>query len=119
MIPDADLDAIKTKLSGRCSFRCKSKDYLPVVGPLPKVSYYEENYGGSKRTHAASRMDDAEYEQGLYIATAFGSRGFTTAPICARILVEEILNDRYLINCDLRRHLHPARFLLRRLRRGE
>ena len=119
MIPDADLDAIKTKLSGRCSFRCKSKDYLPVVGPLPKVSYYEENYGGSKRTHAASRMDDAEYEQGLYIATAFGSRGFTTAPICARILVEEILNERYLINCDLRRHLHPARFLLRRLRRGE
>ena len=119
MIPSADIQAIKNELSGRCSFRGKSKDYLPVVGPLPKISYYKENYGGSKRTHAASRMDDAEYEKGLYIATAFGSRGFTTAPICARILVEEILNERYLINCDLRRHLHPARFLLRRLRRGE
>ena len=119
MIPGTNLEAIKSELNGRCSFRGKSKDYLPVVGPLPKISFYKENYGGSKRTHAASRMDDAEYEGGLYIATAFGSRGFTTAPISARILVEEILNERYLINCDLRRHLHPARFLLRRLRRGE
>ena len=119
MLPAADLDKIKPQLEGRCSFRCKSKDYLPVVGPLPKISYYIENYGGNKRTHAASRMPDAEYEDGLYIATGFGSRGFTTAPACARILVEEILNSRYLFPCDLRRHLHPARFLLRKLRRGE
>jgi tRNA 5-methylaminomethyl-2-thiouridine biosynthesis bifunctional protein len=107
------------KLSeGRTAFRCKSKDYLPVVGPMPDLSYFRENYGGNKRTHAASRLPDAKYLPGLFVASGFGSRGFTTAPLCSRMLVEEIMHGHSFFPNDFRRHLHPAKFTIRELRRS-
>ena len=104
--------------AGRTAFRCKSKDYLPVVGPLPNLSYFREIYGGNKRTHAASRLPEAEYMPGLFVASGFGSRGFTTAPLCARMLVEEIVHGHSFFPNDFRRHLHPAKFTIRELRRS-
>ncbi|WDE98644.1 bifunctional tRNA (5-methylaminomethyl-2-thiouridine)(34)-methyltransferase MnmD/FAD-dependent 5-carboxymethylaminomethyl-2-thiouridine(34) oxidoreductase MnmC [Lentisphaera profundi] len=103
---------------GRTAFRCKSKDYLPVVGPMPDLAYFQETYGGNKRTHAASRLAEAKYMPGLFVASGFGSRGFTTAPLCARMLVEEICHGRTFFPADFRRHLHPAKFTIRKLRRG-
>ena len=44
--------------------------------------------------------------KGFYLASGFGSRGFTTAPLCSRMLVEEILNGRSYFPADFRRHLH-------------
>ncbi|MDD7987122.1 bifunctional tRNA (5-methylaminomethyl-2-thiouridine)(34)-methyltransferase MnmD/FAD-dependent 5-carboxymethylaminomethyl-2-thiouridine(34) oxidoreductase MnmC [Lentisphaera marina] len=103
---------------GRTAFRCKSKDYLPVVGPMPDLECFKETYGGDKRTHAASRLPEAKYLPGLFVASGFGSRGFTTAPMCARMLVEEIVHGRSFFPNDFRRHLHPAKFTIRDLRRA-
>jgi tRNA 5-methylaminomethyl-2-thiouridine biosynthesis bifunctional protein len=116
LLPDLEGELELTE--GRTAFRCKSKDYLPVVGPMPDLEYFRETYGGNKRTHAASRLPEAEYMPGLFVASGFGSRGFTTAPLCARMLVEEIIHGHSFFPNDFRRHLHPAKFTIRELRRS-
>ena len=116
LLPDLEGELEFTE--GRTAFRCKSKDYLPVVGPMPDLEYFQQTYGGNKRTHAASRLPEAEYMPGLFVASGFGSRGFTTAPLCARMLVEEIVHGHSFFPNDFRRHLHPAKFTIRELRRS-
>jgi tRNA 5-methylaminomethyl-2-thiouridine biosynthesis bifunctional protein len=48
-----------------------------------------------------------------------GARGFMTAPLLAERLAAEITGEPQPLDRLLLRALHPARFLERRLRRGQ
>lgn len=104
---------------GRVAFRCHTPDYLPVVGPVPDLEAFNRHYaplskGQLKREYAAG-----SYLEGLYVNTAHGSRGVTTAPLCAEIIAAYLSGEPQPVGEALRQALHPARFAIKALTRRQ
>lgn len=105
------------ELEGRAALRCSSPDYLPLVGPLPVFEDFIENYAELKRDARADIPLPGSYWPGLYVHCGLGSRGFTYAPLGAEILAAYICAEAPVLPNDLLKALHPARFIIRDLKR--
>jgi tRNA 5-methylaminomethyl-2-thiouridine biosynthesis bifunctional protein len=110
------LDA--ARLPARVGWRCASPDYLPVAGPVPDADALLAAYAGLRRN--AKRMIDARAPNlpGLYISSAHGSRGLTSAPLCAELIASQVCNEPLPLSSRLQRAVSPARFLVRDLARN-
>jgi tRNA 5-methylaminomethyl-2-thiouridine biosynthesis bifunctional protein len=98
------------RLDGRVGWRCDSADRLPLVGAVPA------RWPG---TPAAPRPDQPRHwprVPGLYVCTAFGSRGLTWAPLAGRLLASWITDAPAPLPADLVDALDPARFAVRAVR---
>jgi tRNA 5-methylaminomethyl-2-thiouridine biosynthesis bifunctional protein len=80
--------------SGRASVRVITSDQMPIVGKMP------------------DRGD------GLYLVAGLGSRGFTTAFLCAEIIAGLACREPLPVERDVAQALSPDRFALRRARRN-
>ena len=109
-------------LSGRANYRCTTKDYLPIVGPVPNVSQLLEDYAPLRRDARSDISSLGSYVPNLYINCGMGSRGLSYAPLTAEILAGEIAGEfdreQPLLDSDLRLAMHPARFLIRDLKKN-
>ena len=105
--------------SGHVSVRSTSPDRLPYVGGLPDVTYYRNHYADLKHGRPEENFPQAHYLRGLYTLGGLGSRGLTSSPLCAKALSELINNSLSADSTELLGSLHPARFLIRQLKRGE
>lgn len=111
---ELDLDT----LQGRVAFRCASPDYLPIAGPVPDRDLFLQTYG-ALRKNARKLIDQrGNYVPGLYVNVAHGSRGLTSAPLCAQVLASQICGEAPPLSRELLRALSPARFLVRDLSRN-
>ena len=109
---------VHDKLEGRTSVRGTTFDRFPLVGPLHVDGAYREAYKGLKNGEKSKSWPRAQYHEGLYISVGFGSRGFLTAPLMAGYLSQFIRGDLLSIPRNLIESVHPARFLIRDLKRG-
>ncbi|CBL46615.1 Conserved hypothetical protein [gamma proteobacterium HdN1] len=103
---------------GRVAFRCGSPDYLPYVGPAPIVARYIADYQDGLGKGQLKRL----YPIGtcypnLYISAAHGSRGITSSLFAAEIIAYWMLGGPPPVDTETLHALHPARFLIRNLRR--
>ena len=105
------------RIEGRTAFRCQTPDNLPVVGPLPIFERFLQDYAGLRTGRLKEGYPIGTYYQGLYINTAFGSRGLTSAPLCSEILLSHITGEPQPIEKDIVHALHPARFIIRDIKR--
>ena len=105
-------------LQGRVGFRCASPDYLPVAGPAPQVENFLQTYGPLRKNAKQLIRQKGDYVPGLYINTAHGSRGLSSAPLCAEMLASQICGEPPPLSSELSRALSPARFLVRDLGRN-
>lgn len=102
---------------GRVSARCTTPDYLPVVGPVPIANEMLERFA-LLRHNAKARVDQpGTYWPGLFVNTGHGAKGLTSTPICAAIIGALLSGDALPVSAELYPQLHPARFLMRGLRR--
>lgn len=101
---------------GRAAVRCTTTDRLPLVGGVPVAETYAKLYHD---VHHGRDKDyfNGDYHNGLYVMAGFGSRGFQYAPLAAEMLVAEILGLPGPVPKAVRETMHPARFLMRGLRR--
>jgi tRNA 5-methylaminomethyl-2-thiouridine biosynthesis bifunctional protein len=60
----------------------------------------------------------AQYQPSVFILAGFGSRGLTTSGLCAAMLAALISGEALPVAATLYANLHPARFLIRQLKRG-
>jgi tRNA 5-methylaminomethyl-2-thiouridine biosynthesis bifunctional protein len=104
-------------LSGRANYRCTTRDYLPIVGPVPDVPQLLEDYGPLRTDARADISKSGSYLPNLFIHCGMGSRGMGYAPLTAEILAGEIAGEDRLIEPELRLALHPARFLIQDLKK--
>ena len=110
----------KEILGGRASLRTTTADHVPVIGSLFSDNEYKDAYHDvrhGKSFYNYPKASDLNGPRGLYIFNAFGSRGFTLAIHAAEVLVAQMFGlpipaDRRIIE-----EIHPARFLIRKLRR--
>jgi len=112
-------------LEARASLRATTPDRLPLAGPVPEGHWYRQAYAGlTKGAKHGTHTDyppaeqSAGYLRGLYLLGGLGSRGFVTAPLLADLLASEIVGEASPLETDLRACVHPARFLVRALKRG-
>jgi tRNA 5-methylaminomethyl-2-thiouridine biosynthesis bifunctional protein len=95
---------------GRVSFRCTTSDYLPLVGELLDAATLK-----STPPRPTAQTASLPWIKGLYMNVAHGSKGFTSAPLCAELLACLICNEALPIASELAGLLNPNRFLLREM----
>ena len=104
-------------LSGRANYRCTTKDYLPIVGPVPNVPQLLEDYAPLRRDARCEITSLGSYLPNLYVHCGMGSRGRSYAPLTSEVLAAEIAGETLPIEDELRLAMHPARFLIRDLKK--
>lgn len=105
--------------SGHAAVRTTTPDRYPYAGAVPDITFYAEHYAVLKHGRSAKSYPQAHYQPGLFVLGGFGSRGLTTSGLCAKLLSDAINNQLTDKDQGLLTTLHPARFLIRQLRRGQ
>ncbi len=103
---------------GRASLRTTTTDHLPVVGPAFDGAAYGRDYADLRHGKPPRGYAPAVYTPGLFMISALGSRGFALAPLLAQLLTAEMMGTPLPVDEDVHNLLHPARFLVRELKRG-
>ncbi|MBC06566.1 bifunctional tRNA (5-methylaminomethyl-2-thiouridine)(34)-methyltransferase MnmD/FAD-dependent 5-carboxymethylaminomethyl-2-thiouridine(34) oxidoreductase MnmC [Thalassospira sp.] len=106
-------------LDGRASLRTTTADHLPLIGPAPDFDAYLASYGDIDKGKKGARYVDAPYHKDVYICTGFGARGLIGAPLAAEILASEICDMPLPLEKALMHAIHPARFIIRGLKRRQ
>ena len=99
--------------------RCTTADHLPLVGPLPDLETYEQDFAALRHGHRWTAYPDAQYHDGLYVLTGLGARGTVAAPLAAELLVSQATGQPLPVTRDIANALHPARFTIRELKRAK
>lgn len=99
----------------RIGVRCASRDHLPVAGPVARLAALADHDVNAP----ADQQSALPLHAGLYVLGALGSRGLCSAPLCGELVASEICGDPLPLASDLLEAIHPARYWVRRLRRGK
>ena len=102
----------------RAAIRLGSPDHQPVVGLLHDFSTLKSQYdalGVGKPLQATPSLP-ASYCAAL---TCLGSRGLTTAPLMAEVLISSLCHEPLPLNNDLLNAVNTSRFMTREAIRGE
>ena len=97
-------------VDGRVSLRCSTADYWPLAGQLLDPVTLK-----AKPPRPSADANSLPWVTGLYMNVAHGSKGFTSAPLCAELLACLICNETLPISNELAGLLNPNRFLLREM----
>ena len=106
------------KLQGRTGFRAVSDDRLPLVGPVADIAWFEQEYNDLCHGRPEQGYQRAHYLPGLYASTGHGSRGMTSCFISAEMIAAQIEGTPLPLAQELVDLVNPARFIIRRLKRG-
>jgi len=99
--------------------RATSHDYLPLIGPVAAWEEAKEYFAPLGKNKNAALDGNLPTQEGLFLMTGFGSKGFQQAPYAAEILSAQITGDALPLPADLMSFISPSRFLVRRIIRGE
>lgn len=119
LLPDVPDRLDKSQLDGRVSFRCTVADYAPIVGPVPDVSAWEQAYQPLRHNAKWQSERITEAIPGLYLNIGHGSRGLVSTPLSGEYLASLILGDISPLEYSIQNVIHPARFLIRNLKRNQ
>lgn len=122
-VPAMQLTDIEEQdMEARAGVRTTTIDHLPVVGACAVEDNWLADFAGLKDGKLAIRdvdMKQAAYYDGLYLCGALGSHGLTTAPFAAEMIAAMITGDPVPAPADVVAAVHPGRFILRGLKRGD
>ncbi|WP_299075410.1 bifunctional tRNA (5-methylaminomethyl-2-thiouridine)(34)-methyltransferase MnmD/FAD-dependent 5-carboxymethylaminomethyl-2-thiouridine(34) oxidoreductase MnmC [uncultured Paraglaciecola sp.] len=110
---------VQPTLSGRAAIRCSTPDHLPMVGAVPNIDEQTEQYHNLYKALPPKHYPQPSNHPNLFMLCGLGSRGLTTAPLCAEVLVSQILKEPMPLSSDLLDALNPNRFLVRALIRKQ
>ncbi|NRA31685.1 MAG: FAD-dependent 5-carboxymethylaminomethyl-2-thiouridine(34) oxidoreductase MnmC, partial [Parvularculaceae bacterium] len=102
----------------RAALRATTPDRHPIAGPLLDEAAAKDAYRGL----ATGKREDyppAPYRRGLFALTGLGSRGLVTAPILGAHVAALITGGVSPLTRDIAELVHPARFLVRNIKRGK
>jgi tRNA 5-methylaminomethyl-2-thiouridine biosynthesis bifunctional protein len=102
----------------RAAIRCSTPDHLPVVGAMPDSLQFTE-LADLYKALPLHQYQVPSHEKNVFIITGLGSRGLTTAPLMAEVLVSQMLEEPMPLTKPLLDTLNPNRFIVRSLIRRE
>ena len=104
-------------LASRVSFRSYSSDRFMIAGAFYDEEYYKNAYKKLFWNKNKAQQMPKNIEN-MYLSTAHGSRAFASAIIAARYISALINNEPLAVKKEFIEHFHPARFLIRKLKKG-
>ncbi|CAM4027704.1 bifunctional tRNA (5-methylaminomethyl-2-thiouridine)(34)-methyltransferase MnmD/FAD-dependent 5-carboxymethylaminomethyl-2-thiouridine(34) oxidoreductase MnmC [Campylobacter armoricus] len=104
-------------VSGKVGFRSYSSDRFAIVGQAYDENFYLQNYKALLWHKNKAQVTPNEFIP-LYFSIAHGSRAFASAIISSRIITSLVFNEPR-IEKEFLYALHPARFLIRQLKKGK
>lgn len=102
-------------ISGRVGIRATTPDHLPLVGPVPNLNFFEKEYENLKKGGRAIGLKDAEYRNGLFVFTGFGSKGILLTNYLSEVLTKIILGDYPGLEKNVLQSILPSRFVVRKM----
>jgi tRNA 5-methylaminomethyl-2-thiouridine biosynthesis bifunctional protein len=90
-----------------------------LVGQVPLVRRFKEEFSFYDISHPCHRYNQSAYHPGLFLSVGHGSTGLTTCPLSAEVIAAQAFDEPLPLDEDLSSAIHPARFLARRLKRGQ
>jgi tRNA 5-methylaminomethyl-2-thiouridine biosynthesis bifunctional protein len=108
-----------TLLPGRTGFRCTTPDYLPMAGPLIDEEAFDSDFTAIRKNLQRYPRQAAKFHSGLYLNIGHGSRGLTSAPLCAELIAAYMCEENFPLAKDHGEALSPARFLIREMVRNK
>ena len=99
----------------RAGIRVTTPDHLPICGPVINQLKFKKGYHDIRHGKYWKNYPTPKNIEGLYVFTGLGSRGFTSAPLLAEYLCNQILALPSPINKMMQKSIHPNRFLLKSL----
>ena len=108
-----------TSYPGRTGFRCTTPDYLPMAGPLLDEARFDIEFSAIRKNLARYPRQPAAFLNNVYLNIGHGSRGLTSAPLCAELVASYICNENFPIAKDHAEALLPGRFYIREMVRNK
>lgn len=105
-------------LGGGVGYRTSTADRLPIAGALPDASAFRRDFAALRQNARRAIDRTGSYLPGLYVSTGHGSRGLTSAPLCADAIAAAICGEPSPLTQRLQRTVSPARFLIRDIVKG-
>lgn len=105
--------------NGHAALRCDAHDHLPVVGALGDAHAMRQVYAKLALDKHYRLHDPCPFHPNVYINTAHGSRGLTTAPLCSAHLAALMLGEPLPLSRRLQHALHPNRLVIKQIIRGK
>jgi len=99
--------------------RCSTPDRLPIAGGCPHFGFFARSYQDLAKGRRDKEYRVAEYLPGLFVHGGLGARGFTTAFLCSELIASQMAGEVLPVAGIVADTVHPARFLIRDLRRGK
>ncbi len=99
-------------------FRTVAKDRVPLVGAVPDITFFKEQYADIRHGSTSKSYLPARHLDGLYISAAHGSRGFTSSFLSAEIVAAQLAGEPSPVNKKVLDYLSPSRFVVNNLKRG-
>ena len=99
--------------------RIASPDHLPVIGPCPELDWWQQHYRMLRHGLRHQAFAPPQYRSGLWLNLAHGSRGATAAVLAAQHITACLQGAPRPLQEDIIAAVHPGRFAVRRLRRGQ
>lgn len=100
LLPDGPADLTAKPLAGRVGWRSMVPDRLPIVGALPTQAPVQR----------AEQVRFWPRHPGLMVLGALGSRGITSATLCAQLITAQLTGAPWPVECSLADAIDPARF---------
>lgn len=105
-------------LGANVGFRSYSGDRFPIIGALHDSEYFCTEYKNILWTKNKTDHKMPKHHQNCLISAAHGSRGLGTAILGANILYDLSLENPIFVTKSILNSLNPARFLIRKLKKG-
>ncbi|EAK5534925.1 bifunctional tRNA (5-methylaminomethyl-2-thiouridine)(34)-methyltransferase MnmD/FAD-dependent 5-carboxymethylaminomethyl-2-thiouridine(34) oxidoreductase MnmC, partial [Campylobacter lari] len=103
-------------MGGKVGFRSYSSDRFAIAGQAYDENFYMQNYKALLWHKNKNQVIPNDFIP-LYFSIAHGSRAFASAIVCARVM-SSLIFDEPRIKKEFLHALHPARFLIRKLKKG-
>jgi tRNA 5-methylaminomethyl-2-thiouridine biosynthesis bifunctional protein len=105
-------------LRSRAGVRTATPDRAPIAGLAPEAAAFNARHAGLAQGRPPRTDEASPAHDGLYVLGGLGARGFTLAPLLGERIAAEICGEPQALDRGALDAVHPARFLLRALKRG-
>lgn len=111
-------DQVLSSSYARAAIRCSTPDHLPVVGAMPSHSQFDELHELYKAL-PLQKYPVPSVQNNVFVLSGLGSRGLTSAPLMAELLISQMLGQNLPLPQTLADALMPNRFIVRALIKRE
>ncbi|MFQ5588371.1 MAG: bifunctional tRNA (5-methylaminomethyl-2-thiouridine)(34)-methyltransferase MnmD/FAD-dependent 5-carboxymethylaminomethyl-2-thiouridine(34) oxidoreductase MnmC [Nitrospiria bacterium] len=111
-------DPVTPDRKGHAALRALTPDRMPLAGPVPDADFFYSRYHDLRHGKPAASYPAAKYLPGLYLNTGHGAKGLCSSFLSAELIASQLCDEPGPVPEDVRQALHPARFIIRDLKRG-